>query len=30
MTREEAHQAAVYDTHNHDEGASAFMENRER
>jgi 2-(1,2-epoxy-1,2-dihydrophenyl)acetyl-CoA isomerase len=29
MTREAAHQAAVFDTHDHSEGASAFMENRD-
>lgn len=29
MTREAAHQAAVFETHDHQEGASAFMERRE-
>ncbi len=29
MTREAAHQAAVFETHDHKEGASAFMERRE-
>jgi 2-(1,2-epoxy-1,2-dihydrophenyl)acetyl-CoA isomerase len=29
MTREAAHQAAVFETHDHREGASAFMENRD-